>query len=65
MYPDSNEIAVRSPGMPVYGALAPVIEEQRTDKLLLMETERQKLAAWNATQQYYPLDTCVPQLVSR
>lgn len=30
---------------------------------LLSEDEQRQLAAWNATQQEYPLDTCVPQLV--
>src|SRR5689334_18214082 len=32
---------------------------------LLSEIERQQLVAWNATQQDYPRDTCVPQLVAR
>ncbi len=30
---------------------------------LLSEDEQRQLAAWNATQQEYPTDTCVPQLV--
>lgn len=31
---------------------------------LITEAERQQLAAWNATQQDYPRDVCVPQLVA-
>lgn len=35
-----------------------------TDMPLITEAERQQLAAWNATQQDYPRDRCVPQLVA-
>lgn len=31
---------------------------------LITEAERQQLAAWNATQQDYPRDVCIPQLVA-
>ena len=27
------------------------------------EAERQQLAEWNATQQHFPQDVCVPQLI--
>lgn len=39
--------------------------EDRVDKSLLTEVERQQLAAWNATQQEYSQDLCIPQLVER
>lgn len=30
----------------------------------ITEAERQQLAAWNATRQEFPLDTCIPQLIA-
>jgi amino acid adenylation domain-containing protein len=62
--PDSSEIAERPRDMPVYGDPATVREEQNTVKPLLTETERQQLAIWNATQQDYPQDVCIPHLVA-
>ncbi len=43
--------------------LAPLKKDKRADILPLSASEQQQLAAWNATQQPYPLDKCVPQLV--
>ena len=40
-------------------------EEQRTNMSLLTEIEQRQIAAWNSTQQDYPRDGCVPQLVAR
>src|SRR5436309_4432244 len=39
-------------------------EEHRTGMSLLAERERQQLAEWNATEQSYPRDACIPQLVA-
>lgn len=39
-------------------------EKRHPDIPLITEAERQQLMAWNATQQDYPRDVCVPQLVA-
>jgi amino acid adenylation domain-containing protein len=39
-------------------------EKHRTGMLLLSEMEQQHLAAWNATEQSYSQDACIPQLVA-
>jgi non-ribosomal peptide synthetase component F len=39
-------------------------EEYRSKPSLLTENEQWKLAAWNETEQEYPIDACVPHLVS-
>lgn len=38
--------------------------KRHPDIPLITEAERQQLMAWNATQQDYPRDVCVPQLVA-
>jgi amino acid adenylation domain-containing protein/FkbM family methyltransferase len=40
-------------------------EDNYRDSSLLTRDEQQVLAIWNATQQSYPNDMCVPQLVER
>src|SRR5712691_5545413 len=30
---------------------------------MLTDSERQRMAGWNATRRFYPLETCVPHLV--
>jgi len=40
-------------------------EEESTNMPSLTEIEQRRLEAWNATQQDYPRDVCVPQLVTR
>jgi amino acid adenylation domain-containing protein len=65
MYTNNSEIVERSHNVPVYDALPDVREEHIVNATLLTESEQQQLAAWNATQQNYPLDVCVPQLVAR
>src|SRR5713226_1200279 len=42
-----------------------VKEEHRSKQPLLTENEQQQLAAWNATEQEYPTDACVQQLIAR
>lgn len=44
--------------------LAPMREEPCLGMSLLTEAEQQQLEAWNATQQSYPRNACVPQLVA-
>src|SRR5437588_2792919 len=51
--------------LPVYEVLVSVREEHHSNTLQLTDLEQRQLAAWNATQQNYPLDVCVPQLVAR
>jgi amino acid adenylation domain-containing protein len=58
------EVVERSHDMLAYEVLTSRQEEHRTDIPLLTEFERQQLEAWNATQQDYPQDVCVPQLVA-
>jgi amino acid adenylation domain-containing protein len=53
MYTYSNELATV------------VKEEESTNIPPLTEIEQRQLAAWNATQQDYRRDACVPQLVAR
>ncbi len=55
-----GEIAARSRDLSVSDVLEAVREEPRTG-----QQEQQQLAAWNATQQAYPTDACVPHLVAR
>jgi amino acid adenylation domain-containing protein len=64
MRTESSEIAGRSNDMPVYEVLTAEREKHSTDVRLLMESERRQLEAWNATQQDYPRDVCIPQLVA-
>src|SRR5438552_7045318 len=40
-----------------------VKEEYRSKPSLLTENEQWQLAAWNETEQEYPLDACIPHLV--
>ena len=56
MYTDRNEIAERSYGRSVDNILSAVGKEQYVSVSLLAE--------WNSTQQDYPQDACVPQLVA-
>ncbi len=43
-----------------------ILPEQNTSAVVLplTESEQQQLAAWNATRQDYPQDTCIPQLIA-
>src|SRR6266581_6603915 len=43
-----------------------ILPEQNTSAVVLPLTvsEQQQLAAWNATRQDYPQDTCIPQLIA-
>ena len=49
---------------PTSDILTAVREKRRTDIPLLTEFEQQ-ITTWNATQQNYPQNTCVPQLVAQ
>ena len=40
-------------------------KEEQVDMLVLTEAEQKQLAAWNATQQDYPREACLPQLVAQ
>ena len=48
----------------VSGALTMMREEHHPDTSLLTKLERQRLVTWNATQQDYPRDACIPQLMA-
>src|SRR6266487_5420150 len=39
-------------------------KEDQAEMLKMTEDERRQMATWNATQQEYPRDACVPQLVA-
>src|SRR5437588_6635773 len=61
---DSGELDLQAHCMPIYDALVPVSEQQRADTPQLTDREQRQLAAWNTTQQDYPCNVCVPQLVA-
>ncbi len=65
MYADGHEIAERSLEVPISEVYDVVREEHSRALPLLTEMEQHQIAAWNATQQNYPRDACVPQLVAR
>src|SRR6266849_1953991 len=65
MYTDSSETLENSRGIQVYDVVATVKGEHHLKAPLLSEIERQQLVTWNATQQDYPRDLCVPQLVAK
>ena len=65
MYADGHEIAERSLEVPISEVYDIVREEHSRALPLLTEIEQHQIAAWNATQQDYPRDACVPQLVAR
>ncbi len=65
MYTNSSETLENSRGKQIYDGIATLKGEHYVDAPLLSEIERQQLAAWNATQQDYPRDMCVPQLVTK
>ena len=65
MYADGHEIAERSLEVPISEVYDVVREEQSRALPLLTEMEQHQIAAWNATQQDYPRDAYVPQLVAR
>ena len=65
MYADGHEIAERSLEVPISEVYDVVREEHSRALPLLTEIEQHQIAAWNATQQDYPRDVCVPQLVAR
>src|SRR5690349_3667553 len=64
MYTDSGELGERSQDTSVSDIRAAVREEHYADIPLLTESEQQQLVAWNATQQNYARNACVPQLVA-
>ena len=65
MHSNSDEITdhLRSTSVNIYQT----VERERpvAGMLQLTEIERRQLAAWNTTQQNYPQDVCVHQLVAR
>src|SRR6266446_2218302 len=65
MCADGHEIAERSLEVPISEVYDVVREEHSRALPLLTEIEQHQIAAWNATQQDYPRDVCVPQLVAR
>ena len=65
MCADGHEIAERSLEVPISEVYDVVREEHSRALPLLTEIEQHQIAAWNATQQDYPRDACVPQLVAR
>src|SRR5690348_7599776 len=59
----STKLAKEMPFMTIK-IINEVQKEHNADALLLTESEQRQLAAWNATQQNYSRDVCVPQLVT-
>lgn len=64
MYTNGDETANRSHDLSVYDVPISTRKEICLDMPLLTEDEQRLLAKWNATQQGYPQDACVPQLVA-
>src|SRR6266581_9135916 len=64
MYNNSGEIAKESRIMSISSVLEAAREEQGTNQFPLSNWEQQ-LATWNATEQEYPTDVCVQQLIAR
>jgi amino acid adenylation domain-containing protein len=63
MHNNSGEIAKESRIMSISSVLESAREEQGTNQFPPSNWEQQ-LATWNATEQAYPIDACVPHLVS-
>ncbi len=63
MYADNSEVAEYSRGIQDYDVV--VAAQEPHDMPLLSEIEQRQLATWNATQQNYPRDLCIPQLVAK
>src|SRR5437588_4923984 len=59
-----SERDLQSCYIPVYDAPVAVREQQRADTPQLTDIEQQQLATWNATQQDYPCNACVPHLMA-
>jgi amino acid adenylation domain-containing protein len=55
----------QSHGSIIDGSLATIQEHDHAGSALLSASEQQQLAVWNATQQDYPLETCVQHLVEQ
>src|SRR5437588_9978799 len=56
------------PGLSIAEVNAPMIEQylyHQRHGVGIPTLNEQQLAAWNATEQEYPTDACVPQLVAR
>ncbi len=65
MRPDNSGIVKRSPDARIRDGHNVADVEGRVEISLLTGIEWQQLAAWNATQQSYPEDICVPQLIEQ
>ncbi len=63
MHNDSVEIAKKARIMSISSVLEAAREEQGTNQFPPSNWEQQ-LATWNATEQEYPIDACVPHLVA-
>ncbi len=61
---NNGERELQSRSTPVYNTLLSVREQQCIDTPQLTDREQRQLAAWNTTQQDYPCNICVPQLVA-
>src|SRR5262249_5171157 len=61
---DSHETAGRPHEVQVSEAAIALKERHSEELALLTEVEKRQLAIWNATQQEYPQDVCVPHLVA-
>ena len=64
MYTNSRENAECNGNIVIHDVLTGTRDERRADVALLTESEYRQLAAWNATQQDYPQNACIPQLVA-
>jgi amino acid adenylation domain-containing protein len=64
MYSDSDEITVHSHNILMHNIPPVVGKDQGAGIPFLSDLTQQQLADWNATQQDYPRNACVPQLVA-
>jgi amino acid adenylation domain-containing protein len=65
LYQNGIEGMKRSLVPPIDNSFKSVTIEKRVDIPLLPGSERQPLMAWNTTQQDFPQELCMPQLVER
>lgn len=64
MQANNSKLAECNGNIQIHDVLTGTRDEHRADVALLTESEYRQLAAWNATQQNYPQNACIPQLVA-
>src|SRR5205823_13655401 len=64
MHTESSKMTEQSSHLPISHILTLPQQNGSATVPLATEIEQQQLAAWNATQQDYPQNKCIPQLVA-